>query len=203
LGIVASKIAESFNLPAVIFAIEDGIAKGSSRSIPAFDICAGLSECRDLLIAFGGHKQAAGVRLRADNLPALEQRLRQIIQRDISQEDLIPTLDIHASVLLNQLDTQLMRELELLEPFGYGNPEPLLGARELEIMYPKVLKDRHLKMKLRKGASYFDVIGWDMGHLLEDLSQAAIFDAVFTPSYNDWNGNRNIQLILKGLRPSA
>ena len=96
-----------------------------------------------------------------------------------------------------------MRELELLEPFGYGNPEPLLGARELEIMYPKVLKDRHLKMKLRKGASYFDVIGWDMGHLLEDLSQAAIFDAVFTPSYNDWNGNRNIQLILKGLRPSA
>jgi single-stranded-DNA-specific exonuclease len=203
LGIVASKIAESFNLPAVIFAIEDGIAKGSSRSIPAFDICAGLSECRDLLITFGGHKQAAGVRLRADNLPALEQRLRQIIQRDISQEDLIPTLDIHASVLLNQLDTQLMRELELLEPFGYGNPEPLLGARELEIMYPKVLKDRHLKMKLRKGASYFDVIGWDMGHLLEDLSQAAIFDAVFTPSYNDWNGNRNIQLILKGLRPSA
>jgi single-stranded-DNA-specific exonuclease len=96
-----------------------------------------------------------------------------------------------------------MHELELLEPFGYGNPEPLLGAKELEIMYPKVLKDRHLKMKLRKNASYLDAIGWDMGHLLEDLSQSAIFDAVFTPSYNDWNGNRNIQLILKGLRPSA
>ncbi len=203
LGIVASKVAESYNLPAFIFAIENGIAKGSSRSIPAFDICAGLSECRDLLISFGGHKQAAGVKLRAANLPAFEQRLRQIIQRDISQEDLIPTLEIHASVLLNQLDTQLMRELELLEPFGYGNPEPLLGARELEIMYPKVLKDRHLKMKLRKSAAYFDAIGWDMGHLLEDLSQATIFDAVFTPSYNDWNGNRNIQLILKGLRPST
>ena len=203
LGIVASKIAESFNLPAFIFSIESGIAKGSGRSIPAFDICAGLSECRDLLIAFGGHKQAAGVTLRAEDLPALQQRLRQIIQRDVSREDLIRTLEIHASVLLNQLDTQLMCELELLEPFGYGNPEPLLGARELEMMYPKVLKDRHLKMKLRKGASYLDAIGWDMGHLLEDLSHAAIFDAVFTPSYNDWNGNRNIQLVLKGLRPSA
>ena len=203
LGIVASKLTESFNLPAFIFTIENGIAKGSSRSIPAFDICAGLSECRDLLIAFGGHKQAAGVKLRAEDLPALEKRLSQIIQRDVSPEDLVPTLEIHASVLLNQLDTQLMRELELLEPFGYGNPEPLLGAKELEIMYPKVLKDRHLKMKLRKSASYLDAIGWDMGHLLEELSQAAIFDAVFTPSYNDWNGNRNIQLVLKGLRPSA
>ncbi len=203
LGIVASKIAESFNLPAFIFTIENGIAKGSSRSIPAFDVCAGLSECRDLLIAFGGHKQAAGVKLRADNLPVFEQRLRQIVQRDVSQEDLVPTLEIHASVLLHQLDTQLMHELEQLEPFGHGNAEPLLGARELEMMYPKVLKERHLKMKLRKGASYLDAIGWDMGHLLEFLSQAAIFDAVFTPSYNDWNGNRNIQLILKGLRPSA
>jgi len=203
LGIVASKIAESFNLPAFIFAIENGIAKGSSRSISAFDICAGLSECRDLLISFGGHKQAAGVKLRADNLPALEQRIRQIIQRDISREDLIPTLEIHASVQLNDLTNPLMRELELLEPFGYGNPEPLLGARELEIMYPKVLKDRHLKMKLRKSASYFDAIGWDMGHLLEDLGQAAIFDAAFTPSYNDWNGNRIIQLVIKGLRPSS
>lgn len=202
LGIVASKIAESFNLPAFIFTIENGIAKGSCRSISAFDICAGLSECRDLLIAFGGHKQAAGVKLRANDLPAFEQRLRQIIQRDISQEDLMPTLEIHASVLLNELNAPLMRELELLEPFGYGNPEPLLGARELEVMYPKVLKDRHLKMKLRRGASYLDAIGWDMGHLLEDLSHSAIFDAVFTPSYNDWNGNRNIQLVLKGLRPS-
>ncbi|MDP2158448.1 MAG: DHHA1 domain-containing protein, partial [Nitrospirota bacterium] len=201
LGIVASKVAESYNLPAFIFAIENGIAKGSSRSIPAFDICAGLSECRDLLISFGGHKQAAGVKLRAADLPALQQRLRQIIQRDVSPEDLVPTLEIHASVLLGELTNPLMRELEQLEPFGYGNPEPLLGARELEMMYPKVLKDRHLKMKLRKNASYLDAIGWDMGHLLEDLSQATIFDAVFTPSYNDWNGNRSIQLVLKGLRP--
>lgn len=203
LGIVASKIAESYNLPAFVFAIENGIAKGSSRSIPAFDICEGLSKCRDILIAFGGHKQAAGVKLRAEDLPALQQRLHQIIQRDISLEDLVPTLEIHAAVQLSELNAQLMRELELLEPLGYGNPEPLLGARELEIMYPKVLKDRHLKMKFRKGAAYFDAIGWDMGHLLEDFSQAAIFDAVFTPSYNDWNGNRNIQLILKGLRPSV
>lgn len=203
LGIIASRIAESFNLPAFIFTLDNGVAKGSARSIPAFDICSGLSECRDLLIAYGGHKQAAGVKLRAEDLPSFQLRLRQIIQRDISMQDLIPSLEIHASVLLNELNASLMSELELLEPFGYGNPEPLLGARELEIMYPKVLKDRHLKMKVRKSASYFDAIGWDMGHLFEDLSQAALFDAAFTPAYNDWNGNRNIQLVLKGLKPSA
>lgn len=202
LGIVASKIAESCHLPAFLFAIEDGIAKGSCRSIPAFDIVAGLAECRDMLVSFGGHKQAAGVKLRAGDLPAFQQRMQQIIQRDISGEDLAPTLEIDAAVLLGDLTNQLMRELELLEPFGHGNPEPLLGARDLEVMYPRALKDRHLKMKLRKGASYFDAIGWDMGHLLEELSQAPNVDAVFTPSYNDWNGSRSIQLVLKGIRPS-
>lgn len=203
LGIVASKLTEAFNLPAFVFAVEDGIAKGSCRSIPTFDLSKGLAECEDLLITYGGHKQAAGVKLRADNIPQFRQRIRQIILKEVSPDALIPTLEIDASVRLNEVNGQLMRELELLEPFGYGNAEPFLGARELELVYPKVLKERHLKMRLKKGASYFDAIGWDMGHLLENVNQAVSFDAVFTPSYNDWNGTRSIQLILKGLRPSA
>ena len=203
LGIVASKLTELFGLPAFVFSIEDGIAKGSARSIPAFDICRGLEECRDLLISFGGHKQAAGVRLRAGDLSAFEQKMKEIINRDIAQADREPALEIHAPAKLSEVNSSLMKEFGMLEPFGYGNPEPLLGAKELEVIGPRVVGSNHLKMKLRKGPYSLDTIGFDMGSLLETVCQTAACDAAFTPAYNDWNGNRYLQLVLKGLRPSS
>jgi single-stranded-DNA-specific exonuclease len=202
LGIVASRVAELFRLPAIIFSVEDGIAKGSARSISTFDICKGLDECKDLLVAFGGHKQAAGVKLREAMLPAFEEKLRQIIRRDVSSDDLIPTLRINAPASLSDLTPGLMSEFELLEPFGYGNPEPLLGARELEVIGPKVVGVKHLKLRLKKGPFSFDAIGFDMGGLVEDMVRTTEYDAAFSPAYNEWNGSRNIQLVLKGIRPS-
>ncbi len=203
LGIVASKLADAFGVPAFVFSITDGIAKGSARSIPAFDICAGLGACRDLLISFGGHKQAAGVRLKAEDLQVFQQRMRDVISLQISAQDMIPALEIHAPVKLSEVNAGLMKELELLDPVGHGNPEPLLGAKDLEVIGPKIVGSRHLKMKLRKGAIIFDAIGFDMGRLFETVGQAATLDSAFTPAYNDWNGNRYLQLVLKGIRPSA
>jgi single-stranded-DNA-specific exonuclease len=203
LGIVASKLAEAFHLPAFVFSIEDGIAKGSARSIPSFDICGGLGECRDMLISFGGHKQAAGVKLRAGDLPAFELKMKEVIRRHMTPDGMAPALEIHAPVKLAEVNGDLMKEIELLEPLGFGNPEPLLGAKDLEVVGPRVVGSRHLKMKLKKGQYSFDTIGFDMGSLMGTVDQAAVFDAAFTPAYNDWNGNRYLQLVLKGLRPSA
>jgi single-stranded-DNA-specific exonuclease len=106
-------------------------------------------------------------------------------------------------VKLAEVNGGLMKEIELLEPLGFGNPEPLLGAKDLEVVGPRVVGSRHLKMKLKKGQYSFDTIGFDMGSLIGTVDQAAVFDAVFTPAYNDWNGNRYLQLVLKGLRPSS
>jgi single-stranded-DNA-specific exonuclease len=203
LGIVASKLAEAFHLPAFIFSVENGIAKGSARSIPAFDICRGLEQCRDLLLSFGGHKQAAGVKLRAGDLPAFEQRMKEIFRRDTAGEDIENVIEIHAAVTLADVNSSLMKELEMLEPFGHGNPEPLLGAKNLDVIGPKVVGSRHLKLKVKNGPFSLDAIGFDMGGLIDDLVQTVSYDAAFTPAYNEWNGNRYLQLVLRGLRPSA
>jgi single-stranded-DNA-specific exonuclease len=203
LGIVASKLAEAYHLPAFIFSIEDGVAKGSARSIPAFDICGGLGKCRDLLLSFGGHKQAAGVKLKASDLPALAERMKVIIIRDAAQIDMEPVLEIHAPVQLADVNGSLMKEMEMLEPLGYGNPEPLFGAKNLEVTGPRVVGDRHLKMKVKSGPFLLDAIGFDMGGLINELAAATPYDAAFTPAYNDWNGRRYLQLVLKGLRPST
>jgi single-stranded-DNA-specific exonuclease len=203
LGIVASKLAEAFHLPAFIFSVENGIAKGSARSIPAFDICRGIEQCTDLLLSFGGHKQAAGVKLRAEDLPAFEQRMKEIFRRDTAGEDIENVIEIHAAVTLADVKSSLMKEIEMLEPFGHGNPEPLLGAKNLDLIGPKVVGSRHLKLKVKNGPFSLDAIGFDMGSLIDEIVPSVPYDAAFTPTYNDWNSSRYLQLVLRGLRPSA
>ncbi|MEC4676844.1 MAG: single-stranded-DNA-specific exonuclease RecJ, partial [Nitrospirota bacterium] len=202
LGIVASRIAEEFHRPAFIFSVVDGIAKGSARSIPSFDIVKGLTKCGNLLLSFGGHKQAAGIRLKAENIPAFDKAIQDIMLDSVSGDDLSPSLSIDAAVTLPEINHGLIKELGMLEPLGYGNPEPLLGAKMLEIISPRIVGNNHIKMKLRHKSCHVDAIGFGMGRLFEDLNCSTAIDAVFTPVINEWNGGRYIQLILKAFRPS-
>ncbi len=201
LGIVASRLAEKFYRPAFVLTLDNGLAKGSARSIPAFDICRGLAECGDLLLAYGGHKQAAGVRLKAENIPLFEEAIKGVARRSMSEGDLVPELRIDAGVELGEITHSLVRELEMLEPVGYGNAEPLFGAKGLEVVSPKIVGNNHLKMKLRKKGQSIDAIGFNMGMLFEDLGGPAGIDAAFVPSFNEWNGNRYLQLVLRDIRP--
>ncbi|MEK7267006.1 MAG: DHHA1 domain-containing protein, partial [Nitrospirota bacterium] len=197
-GIVASRIAEEFYRPTVILSIEDGIAKGSGRSIPSFDLCSGLAECREFLLSFGGHRQAAGIRLKVENIPLFEKAMQRIVETALSKEDLVPSLEIDADVTLSEVNHGLIREIAMLEPVGYSNAEPFLAARKLEVVNPRIVGNNHLKMKLKHGAHSVDVIGFDMGST--EVSGAV--DAVFTPALNEYNGNSYLQLSLKALRPS-
>jgi len=203
LGIVASKIAEAFGRPTFIFSVDNGVAKGSARSIPSFDICRGLAACSHLLLAFGGHRQAAGVRLATDQLPAFEETFSRIAERMIAEEALIPSIDIDANVALSAVTLSLAAEIEQLEPFGFGNPEPLLGAKALEVVGPKIVGNNHLKMRVRQNSSAIDTIAFDMGLTYGDLNSPERIDAVFTPSVHEWKGSRYLQLVIKALRQSA
>ncbi len=208
IGIVASRIAEEFHRPTFVFTIEDDIAKGSVRSIPAFDVYQGLSACSDLLLSFGGHKQAAGVKLRETNIALFEKRMNTVVKDSLTGEDFTPTIEIDAEVALSEITTKLLRELSMLEPLGFGNPEPLFGARGLTILNPRVVGKNHLKMTLRQvqgrqRSLSLDAIGFDMGKHLEHLNGSALVDAAFTPTINEWNGGRYLQLNLKACRPSA
>lgn len=207
IGIVASRIAEEFFRPTLVFTIEDGVAKGSARSIPTFDVHAGLSSCSDVLISFGGHKQAAGVKLHESRLPLFEEKINKIVRDSLVKDDFIRTVRIDAEVVLPEVTFGLIKELSLLEPFGSGNPQPLLGARGLDILNARIVGKNHLKMTLRqdqgrqRSSPSLDAIGFDMGKLLEDLGASQPVDAAFIPTINEWNGRRSLQLTLKGLRP--
>jgi single-stranded-DNA-specific exonuclease len=202
IGIVASRIAETFYRPAFIISTEGRAALGSARSIPPFDIYKGLTGCKELLAGFGGHKQAAGFRLDAENISSFEEMINTIVEETLVESDFTPSLEIDADVNLSHINFALIKELALLEPFGFRNPSPLLGSKGLEVVYPRIVGNNHLKMKLKQRSQSLDAIGFDMGSFFEKLEVSTTIDAVFTPVINDWEGGRCLQLNLKAFRPS-
>jgi single-stranded-DNA-specific exonuclease len=202
IGIVASRIADAFYRPTFVISTEGNNALGSARSIPPFDIYEGLTGCREFLTRFGGHKQAAGFRLNSEDIPSFEEMINRIVGTTLMESDFIPSLEIDADVNLSHINFNLIKELKLLEPLGFGNPEPLLGSKGLEVYYPKVVGNNHLKMKLRQKSQSLDAIGFDMGAFFDRLEVSTTIDAVFTPFINEWEGGRFLQLNLKAFRPS-
>ncbi|MBI4653478.1 MAG: single-stranded-DNA-specific exonuclease RecJ [Nitrospirae bacterium] len=205
IGIVASRLAEEFYRPAFLFSIIPTnigtIAKGSARSIPAFDLYKCIAECAGLLLSFGGHTYAAGIKLREENLVAFKSQVDRIVERDLTNDALTPMLEIDACVDLSEVNFNLVKELNLLEPFGNSNEEPVMGIKGIEVIEPRVVGNNHLKMRLRQKNISMDTIGFNMGDLLEQ-DDSRFVDAAFIPIINEWNGNKTIQLSLSGLRPS-
>ena len=202
IGIVASKIAEFFCRPTFIVSTEGEIARGSARSIPSFDIYKGLTHCKEFLTDFGGHKQAAGFKLKSEDIVSFEEKMNRIVNESLDDEDFIPALEIDASVNLSDITFNFLRELDMLEPFGFGNPEPRLGSKGLEVLNPRVVGNNHLKMKLKQRSCSLDTIGFDMAEFIDKLEVSTTIDAVFTPFINEWEGGRYLQLNLKAFRPS-
>jgi len=202
IGIVASRIAEKFYRPTFILSVEGAVARGSARSIPSFDIYNALTGCKEFLKGFGGHKQAAGLELDAGNISSFDDCINRIAYETLSEKDYIPSLEIDADVEFSDISFDLIKELELLEPFGFGNSEPFFGSKGLDVLYPRILKNNHLKMKLRQKNRTIDAIGFNMAASFDKIATATKVDAVFSPHVNEWEGVRSLQLNLKALRPS-
>lgn len=203
LGIVASRLSEEFYRPAIILSIDGEVARGSARSIPEFDLYEGLSELKDYLVGFGGHRQAAGLRIRTDKIDEFRTALSRLVMERVPE--FRPTLKIDADVCVRDVNFNLVREFSRLEPFGFGNQEPLLGAKGLEVISPRVVGNGHLKLKLRhrKQNQSIDAIGFDMAGTMNMIEENFLVDIAFVPQINEWDGGRVLQLVLKGLRPAA
>lgn len=200
IGIVAGRIAEDFYRPTFIFSVKDKEAKGSARSIPEFDIHKGLSICKELLISFGGHRGAAGLKIKVSDMNRFEEVISSIVEKTV--KDFTPSIQVDAEIMLEEIKPSMIRELSQLEPFGYGNPEPFFGSKGLEIVKPRLVGNNHLKLKLKSKGRIIDAIGFDMGRPSEDLQESALIDAVYTINMNEWNGTKTPQLSLKALRVS-
>ncbi|MEE9524475.1 MAG: single-stranded-DNA-specific exonuclease RecJ [Thermodesulfovibrionales bacterium] len=200
IGIVASRLVDTFQRPAFIFSVKDGLARGSARSVPPFDICEGLTRCSDLLIRHGGHKQAAGLTINIDNMDNFERRMNNILSDFLKSCNFRSDLLIDTEVSLKDINFSLLRELARIEPFGHENEEPLFASRGLKVMSPQVVRSNHLKMMLSDVSHTIDAIGFNMGGIIEHLTSHAVIDAAFVPTINDWSGGKSLQLQIKAVR---
>ena len=190
IGIVASRIVERYERPAILIAIDgNGIGKGSGRSVEGLNIYSALTECSELFEQFGGHEQAAGLSIKAEKI----ERFREMFEKAIagSGHAYEPRLDIDCEVDLSQLTDALLTELGMLEPYGIGNPEPVLAARSVEVVSQRTFKDKHLGLRLRQGNVSLDGIWFNSG---EVSTLPGKIDIAFTPEFNKWNGRKDIRL---------
>lgn len=203
IGIVASRIAEAYYRPTVLIAVREGMGKGSARSIHSFMLYEGLKECSHLLDAFGGHDYAAGLSLKAGNIGPFREEFERIASERLSDEDMIPEIEIDATLDLKDVTEELINELEGLAPYGEANREPLLCSTGLGVADCRVVGNNHLKLKVRQSGTMRDAIGFGMGSGLDGLnglSGSNGLSIAFIPQINIWNGGKSIQLKLKDLR---
>lgn len=201
IGIVASRLVEEFARPTVLVALRDGEGKGSGRSIPAFDLHAGLGECRDLLVRFGGHRAAAGVTIAASEVDRFAARFDAVARSRLAREDLVPELRIDLELPLDEITADLEAMFRHFEPFGIGNPSPLLVSRGVRLAAaPRVLKQESLKLRLRTAAGEIEAIGWGMASHAAGLDVRTPIDIAYRLERDTYLGESRLQLRLADLR---
>jgi single-stranded-DNA-specific exonuclease len=201
IGIVASRLVERFQRPAVLVALDGERGRGSGRSLPGLDLNAILAECGDLLEAHGGHAIAAGLTVHRSRLPELRERLEGLVRARLSAEACVPRLTIDAEVGLGECDLDLVDWLERLSPHGLDNPEPLLQASGLTVVSAGTVgQGRHLRLQLRDATGTAEAIGFGLGDRCAQVRQARGCALAFVPTRNQWLGETRVQLKVKGIR---
>ncbi len=204
-GIVAGRLAERCHRPTVLIAVnEQGVGRGSARTITGVNIFEAIAQCRDHLDAFGGHAAAAGLTVREDRIPGFRARLAEVLEGPLGSAGARPRLVCDAEVEPHTLSLGAASELARLGPFGAGNPEPMLVLRSLRIASARVVGADHLKLTVRRdGGAFLDAIGFRMGSLASlGLSQADPVDVAGALETNIWNGTERVQIRLKDVRQS-
>jgi single-stranded-DNA-specific exonuclease len=205
IGIVASKIVDAYYRPAVVLSVEDGIAHGSCRSIPGFNMLEALEHCAPMLLRFGGHKAAAGLQLEAARLKEFRRALNDYAAERLQPDDLRPRLWLDGPLPFGAITPDVVAELGTLAPFGEGNRRPVFHAgRVVVVDGPRTLKERHLKMALRQQGRTFRAIAWnaaERGVVLAGAREA--LDVAFTLEENEFRGETTVELRLEDFRPPA
>jgi len=207
IGIVASKLVDSFHRPAIVLSIEDGVAHGSCRSISKFDMLGALERCAPMLLRFGGHKQAAGLALEAARLREFRSAVNAVADETLGPDDLMPRLKIDGDLTFRDITGSVAAGVVGLAPFGAGNPRPVFAARGVEIIDgPRKLKERHLKMALKQDGRIFRAVAWRSAERYDDLdarrASGGALDVAFSLEQNQYNGETYVELTLADLKNS-
>jgi single-stranded-DNA-specific exonuclease len=202
LGIVASRLARKYNRPTIMVAFDsNGLGKGSGRSIEGLSLVEALGHCEQWLEKFGGHEMAAGLTVREDQFPAFADAFRQAASKLLSDDQLRPRLKIDHELAFSELNGDLLRWHQVLEPFGNGNVQPMFFARAVEpTVPPQILKEKHLVLRLRQKNHFQRAIFFDGA--LSELPKAP-WDMAFRVNADEYEGETRLQIHVEALRAAA
>lgn len=205
-GIVASRLIESYFRPTIILTESNGHATGSARSIPGFDLYSAINECSDLLESFGGHMYAAGITLKTDNLQKFRDRFEEVVRNTVTPELLIPQVEIDAELNFKDITPKLLRILKQFEPFGPENTSPVFFAENVsDNGYARLVgaDTEHLQLGLIQEENPFTVyraIAFNQASHLSRIKKGTSFDIAYTLFENNFRGNTTIQLNIKDIK---
>ena len=199
IGIVASRIVEEFYRPVLILCADGDTLKGSGRSVSEFDLHAGLTRCADLLLGYGGHRQAAGLRLSPDQLEALRKRFDAVVREELGDKPLTPTLKIDADLPFSAAsDFAVLKGLELLQPFGIGNPEPVFASGPLLVRKRRAFghSREHVALEVTEIASgiTLQAKAWRQASQIPEVLTGRRIRLAYTPGINAYNGIASVEL---------
>jgi len=212
-GIVASRLIENHFRPTVVLTENEGVLTGSARTVNDFDLYKAISSCEELLEQFGGHTHAAGLTMKKENFNAFVAKFDDVVRSQITPEDLSPEEVVDLEITFNAIfqknenrmqAPKLKRILKQLEPHGPGNMKPVFLAKNVYSTEVRVLKEKHLKLKMTQPDSdiVMDGIGFNIAEKEDVVALGVPFDVLFTLESNFWNGKETIQMNIKDIRPS-
>ena len=203
IGIVSSKITDMYFKPSILLCLEDGIGKGSGRSVPGFDLHEALTKCLDTIDKFGGHAMAVGITVKEDKIPEFKEEFEKI-EIDSHIEEIMPIINIDAKVNLSNINREMVESLKQLEPFGEGNKMPIFVFKNLRIDSIRALSEgKHLKMTLKDNNTIISSIGFNIGKMAEDYKIGDRIDVVGVLEINSFNGVDNLQINIKDIMKSV
>ncbi len=199
-GIVASRLTNKWHVPAIVFSISDGVARGSGRSVGSVDLFKAISQCDDLLIRYGGHAGAVGVTIDAVNLDAFRTRMEEILD-DLPEEQFYSTSEVIALESLDELDIENIEALDLLQPFGQGNPKPLFCSENILLTNSARVgaTQEHLRFYASDGESFIGAIMFRAPHIERAVDCDEVVDLVYDPNVESWHGKRSSKLMVKDI----
>jgi single-stranded-DNA-specific exonuclease len=204
-GIVASRLIEKYFKPTIVLTVSNGMATGSARSVPGYDVYEAIEKCSDLLEQFGGHKYAAGLTLKTENLESFRKKFESVVSENITPENLTPCIHIDAEISTAEATLGLIEELRKFEPHGPANHSPVfafMNAREKG--YGRRVGNNHLKIDISNdGSNFVACIGFGMDTFLPLVSGGRTFDLAGSLEENVYNGRSSPQVKIKDIRASA
>ncbi|NMB33875.1 MAG: single-stranded-DNA-specific exonuclease RecJ, partial [Clostridium sp.] len=201
IGIAASKITEKYHRPCILISLGDGVCKGSGRGVEGFDLFKALLHCQSVLEGYGGHKQAIGLTLERAKLPVFIKMMKEYSNKILGQMDITPRIRFDMGITREDITFENINKIELLEPFGFGNPRPLFRYNNLKVskMYT-VGQGKHVKIGFDDNGFVTDAIGFNKGREANCYKPADNLDVLCTIDVNFWGGNRKLQLNIRDMK---